>query len=192
MPWKKKFNEEEVLEKAMLAFWRGGFEATSMKNLVDCMGINPGSIYAAFGSKKVLFQRTLELYEAQSNSFLAELEKSHTPRQAIMAMFEHMATDVRDNPDGSGCFLVNSVVESVPKDGEIERIVRSGLDAFDGFMRRMIIEGQKMGEINGDLDPVKTARILHGLVAGGRALSKGRPDYTIMQDIVEHVDKILG
>jgi len=191
MPWEKKFDEEKVLEKAMHAFWRQGYEATSMKTLVGCMGINPGSIYAAYGPKKTLFLKALELYENQAQSFLAELERTHTPRQAIMALFAHMADDVRDNPEGSGCFLVNSVVATSPKDAEIERVVQSGLQAFDDFMRRKIKEGQEMGEINAELDPAKTARILHGLIAGGRALSKGRPGYTIMQDIAEHVEDIL-
>ena len=52
MPWVRQFDESEVLEKAMRAFWAHGFEATSLRDLVDCTGLNRGSIYAAFGDKR--------------------------------------------------------------------------------------------------------------------------------------------
>ena len=46
MPWEKQFDEKAVLDKAMQAFWSRGYEATSMQNLVECTGINRGSLYA--------------------------------------------------------------------------------------------------------------------------------------------------
>ncbi|MEO1378601.1 MAG: TetR family transcriptional regulator, partial [Cyanobacteria bacterium J06635_10] len=48
MARQKEFEKEEVLEKAMEAFLRFGFEGTSMQDLVEIMGINRGSIYATF------------------------------------------------------------------------------------------------------------------------------------------------
>ena len=57
MPWAKSFKTDEALTKAMNAFWARGYEATSMQDLVDCMGIGRGSLYAAFGDKRRLFLR---------------------------------------------------------------------------------------------------------------------------------------
>ena len=191
MPWEKKFDEDEVLDKAMLMFWRQGYEATSMRNLVDCMGINPGSIYAAFGPKKVLFQKALDRYGAQAMSFLSEVEEKHTPRKAILAVFEHMIDDVRDNPDNCGCFMTNSIVEGAPKDDEMDRAVRQGIEEFQAFFRRMIKQGQKTGEINAGLDAARTARILQSLIMGGRMMTRGRGDPTVLEDTVKHVKSIL-
>ena len=50
MPWEKQFDHDEALSKAMGAFWAHGYEATSMQDLVDCMGVNRGSLYATFGA----------------------------------------------------------------------------------------------------------------------------------------------
>ncbi|MBT3307636.1 MAG: TetR/AcrR family transcriptional regulator [Alphaproteobacteria bacterium] len=191
MPWEKQFNEEEVLEKAMLAFWRDGFEATSMKSLVDCMGINPGSIYAAFGNKKDLFKRTLDHYDDQVRDFLTAVEEKNGPHNAIVAVFEHMTEEVRSNPDNCGCFMANSVLEGAPKDKEIDRIVQKSMEEFQGFFSRMINEGQKNGEINAGLDPIRTARILQSLVIGCRAMTRGRSDSSVLEDVTEHVRNFL-
>ena len=51
----KQFNTEEVLEKAIRLFWKQGFHATSMEDLVSTLGINRASMYNTFGSKQVLF-----------------------------------------------------------------------------------------------------------------------------------------
>ncbi len=192
MPWEKSFDVEDALEKATRAFWRHGYEATSMKDLVDCMGIQPGSIYATFGNKKKLFQMALKHYEDQKNLLLADFEKNHTPRNVLIAVFEHIADEVRSDPDNCGCFLINSALEAAPNDKDINRAIRRGFEAFEAFCRRMIEEGQKTGEINADLDPAKTARVLHGLLAGARVLSRNRPGHESAQDIADHVKSILS
>jgi len=50
-----EFDREEVLQKAIGVFWQKGYSATSIKNLVEATGLQPGSIYAAFGDKRGLF-----------------------------------------------------------------------------------------------------------------------------------------
>ncbi len=192
MPRHKKYDEDDVLEKAMEAFWHHGYEATSMKTLVDCMGLNPGSIYAAFGSKKTLFEKTLTHYEDQTSAKLAELEKNRSPQDAIFAVFDHMVEDVQSKSDNCGCFLVNSILEADPKDKTIARAVKRGLDKFEGFMSRMIEKGQASGEIGKDLDPQRTARLLNGLLAGARVMSRGHGDVTILKDVAAHARKILS
>ncbi len=63
MPWGKNYNEAQVLEKAMHAFWARGYEATSMQDLVEATGINRGSIYAAYTNKHTLFMSALRHYD---------------------------------------------------------------------------------------------------------------------------------
>ena len=63
MPWQKSFDSDAVLQKAMEAFWARGYEATSMQDLVHCMGIGRGSLYATFGDKRTLFIQALRRYD---------------------------------------------------------------------------------------------------------------------------------
>ena len=58
----RAFDREAVLRRAMELFWAKGFDHCSMNDLVEAMGINSPSIYAAFGSKEDLFREALALY----------------------------------------------------------------------------------------------------------------------------------
>lgn len=51
MPRVKKFDEKEVLEKAMELFWIQGYHATSIQDLVDHLGINRASLYDTYGER---------------------------------------------------------------------------------------------------------------------------------------------
>lgn len=48
----RAFDAETALDEAMEVFWRHGYEGATIAQLTDAMGINPPSLYAAFGSKR--------------------------------------------------------------------------------------------------------------------------------------------
>ena len=51
MPRTKDFEPQEALDAAMYLFWRKGYEAASMRELLDAMSIGRGSFYDTFGDK---------------------------------------------------------------------------------------------------------------------------------------------
>ena len=78
-----------IMDEAGVLFVRDGYEATSMQDLVDCMGINRGSLYATFGDKRALFIRALRHYDAiHRAAWVARLLATHTPKSAIVAAFD--------------------------------------------------------------------------------------------------------
>src|SRR5260370_27686576 len=58
----KQFDRDEVLDRAMAAFWTRGYEATSIDDLVESTGIGPGILYGTFGDKRQLFLSALDRY----------------------------------------------------------------------------------------------------------------------------------
>src|SRR3989449_11576985 len=60
----REFDHDAALERAIDVFWRHGYEATSVSDLTSAMGINPPSLYAAFGDKEQLFLEAVERYES--------------------------------------------------------------------------------------------------------------------------------
>ena len=46
----------------MMLFWERGYEATSIADLTQALGVTPPSIYTAFGDKKRLFLEAVALY----------------------------------------------------------------------------------------------------------------------------------
>ena len=102
MPWQKNYDEIQVLENAMKAFWVSGYEATSMSDLVAATGINRGSIYAAFEGKHQLFVRALKHYDQKHRvEHLQRLRDEHPPREAIVKAFETAA-----NNHAAVCWLI--------------------------------------------------------------------------------------
>src|SRR5437867_1876189 len=78
----REFDAEQALDAALLLFWRHGYEGTSLAALTDAMGINTPSLYAAFGSKEMLFRRALDRYLQKPASYLPTALKEPTARGA--------------------------------------------------------------------------------------------------------------
>ncbi len=175
----------------MQVFWRQGYEATSIQDLVAAMGINPGSLYPTYGNKRALFIRSLRHYEAL---FLARFEtyaREYSPRRGIIALFNDIVSDALKSKDSSGCLLANTTLEVAPHDEEVAAIVAEGLRKTETFFRDRIKAGQVAGEIPASVNPTQTARVLLSLLNGLRILTRGRPKRPVLDAVVRHVGDCL-
>ncbi len=192
MPWEKTYNERDVLDSAMLAFWRHGYEGTSMQDLVDATGINRGSIYAAFTSKRALFLRALRHYDRiYREQHLRRVSEANPPREAILAAFVSAARKPADANRPWGCLLVNSALELSPHDPEVQVLVQQSLRAVEQFFRIHIEAGQHSGEINAGIDACATAQALLGLFLGLRVLTRAEANPGAIDSIVDQARAML-
>lgn len=192
MPWVKSFDTDAALGKAMEAFWAHGYEATSIQDLVACMGIQRGSLYAAFGDKRSLFLQALRRYDhLHRRSWTDRLASATSGRAAILAAFEGVIAAVLDEQRSEGCLLVNTALELSPHDAEIAAIVADALREVEGFFRVQIERGQAGGEIAAEVDPQETARALLALLAGLRVFARSRPERPLMEAIARQAAALL-
>jgi TetR/AcrR family transcriptional repressor of nem operon len=192
MPWEKTFDTEDALGKAMAAFWARGYEATSMQDLVDCMGVGRGSIYAAFGDKRRLFMRALALYdERHRRGWTERLSGLASPRRAILSAFDEVVAATLDG-SRDGCLLINTGLEMSPHDAEVAAAVSMALGEMEAFFRVMVRRGQVAGEIAMDIDTDEAARGLLALLAGLRVLSRARPDEALLRAVSRQAEALLG
>lgn len=174
MPWEKTFDLDEATDKALQVFWKKGYEATSMADLIAAMQINKGSLYNAFGSKKALFDRALARYDQQNRAKrLAELRTWEDPVAAIDALFTGLVLDARQTPQGLGCFVVNTAQDLPNLPPEVAEIVKGSLDDIEAFFREMIEKGQRDGAISNAIRAEETSQGLLSLFVGMRVLSRG-------------------
>ncbi len=193
MPWEKKYDESEVLERAMQAFWARGYEATSMSDLVEATGINRGSIYAAFTDKRTLFMRALRHYDRIHRAdFLERIAAKHAPREAIVEAFECAArnTGRRGTPDG--CLLVNTALEVSPHDAEVRAFVGACVGQVEAFFFTMIEAAKKDGTIRNSISSRETAQALLGLFLGLRVLTRSSAGKSAVQAITSQARMMLG
>jgi len=174
MPWEKTFDTEDVITRAIKVFWDKGYAATSMADLTKAMGINKGSLYNAFGSKKKLFIRVLQQYDRDrtQRTFNKMLAKE-APLDAITGLFDHVITHNCNTPDNKGCLLVNTALDLPHHDADIQKMVTKSLDNLKDFFEQSIIRGQADGSIPAHINPQTTAHVLRSLIVGLQVLSRG-------------------
>ena len=193
MPRKKQFGVDDVMYKAMVAFWDHGYKATSLQDLVECMGINRASLYDTFGDKYTLFIETLHSYKLiYLKPFFAERMKAYSPRQAILGLFHEVSARVLKGEERNGCFVINTALELSPHDERVAKIVNQSFAHIErNFFRKLIEQGQASGEISRSVVPVTTARALLSQFIGLRVLSRSRPEKALLQSISNQVEALL-
>jgi AcrR family transcriptional regulator len=105
----RSFDRDKALERAMQVFWKQGYEATSIQDLTRAMGINPPSLYAAFGDKERLFMEAVERYERECGPAVAcILDEAPTARGAIERLLTESASQMARSGEPRGCMLINA------------------------------------------------------------------------------------
>src|ERR1700761_1859071 len=56
----REFDMDEALDRAIRVFCEQGYNATSIGDLIDAMGLASGSIYKAFHDKRAVFLAALD------------------------------------------------------------------------------------------------------------------------------------
>jgi TetR/AcrR family transcriptional regulator, transcriptional repressor for nem operon len=111
----RSFNEEAVLDAAAEAFVKGGYEGTSIDDLVKALNLHRGSLYKAFGSKHGLFLAVLRRYV---DTHLANMTQAAlSPRRTVDG-----AGDLSDLD-----LLLIAALERGHRDAEVAAFVRQGL-----------------------------------------------------------------
>ncbi len=192
MPWEKNFDIDLALDEAMAMFWSRGYEATSMRDLVNCMGINRGSLYDTFASKRELFIAALRRYDERCRrARLHSLECEAGPVDSIRQLFEDSVQDLRRDPSHRGCFLTNTALEIAAHDTEIGTIVADSQRDTERFFLRRIEAGQATGEISGRLDSRGAARALLAALLGLLVLARSRPEPALARSIADNAIAML-
>jgi TetR/AcrR family transcriptional repressor of nem operon len=107
----KAFDTQDALRTAMRVFWERGYEATSIQDLVDALGVNRASLYATFGDKAQLFEAALKTYaEEVAATVGAHLRPPHAGKEAVAAYLHALIAQVTEPGAPGGCLLLNTAM----------------------------------------------------------------------------------
>ncbi len=179
----REFDEAEALDAAVECFWSRGYEATSVRDLAERMGITGASLYNAFGDKRALFRRALDEYGARMRERLATLERTHRPREAVVAFIEGAIDRSLADRQRRGCLLVNSALELAPHDPWLRRVIATQLGEIETFFRRALLAAQEQGTVSCAQPADDLARHLLGVLLGLRVLARARPDRALLEGV---------
>lgn len=188
-----ELDREKALHDAMLQFWRRGYHKTSMRDLTEATQLKPGSLYGAFDNKHSLFLRSLDYYSEELKQFVdATLHSNEPPLVRIVLFFKQLLDEMADDPEGRGCLLVNTLLETPPEDDEIlQRATRALAYVEQGF-REVLAEAQERGELASGKDPNSLARLLMTGIFGLRVYNKMQPQRQELDGIVDSLLSTLA
>lgn len=172
----REFDEDEVVTAARDLFWERGYEATSVQDLVDELGLTRGSLYGAFGDKRGLFARALDRYVADTDALFAgaDADGPALPRLRAILM---AALEAPSGAPRRGCMLGNTAVELSGSDPAAADVVRAGFSLTEATFRGLLERAQASGELpRGDAGA--QARLLLALLQGLQVLARTEADPT--------------
>lgn len=114
-----EFNPDLARNNALVLFWRKGYQATSLADLLQAMVISRSSFYAAFVDKRSLFLECLDLFAERTLAVVARARAEMPPMEALQYFFVRSFTGARGSKSHWGCMLVNTVLEMADVDDEL-------------------------------------------------------------------------
>jgi len=188
----REFDEVTALEAAMDCFWHRGYEATSVRDLADKMGLSAPSLYNAYGDKHALFVQALEHYLDQSaRALIKQLENSLPPKQAVRRFIEEIIEHSVSDRERRGCFLINAALEVAPHDKKLGAFVADRFAEIEAFFYRSIKAAQADGAIPRNRDAKDLARLLLGVLLGIRVLARSRPERALLEGVARPAFALL-
>lgn len=188
----KEFDPDQALQAALELFWRRGYEATSMADLVDELGIARASIYGTFGGKRELYLRALERYGEQNAPVLtAELSRPGPVLPAVRAVVRRYAAESAEDGLQRGCFVANTAVELAPHDRVVAHRVEESWGGLETLLTSALVRAEAQGELPAGRDPRALARMLLVLLQGMRVVGKTGEGAARLRDAAEQALALL-
>lgn len=188
----KEFDQDQALNKAIKLFWHKGYAATSIQDLVDCMGIGRRSLYDTFNSKHDLFIAALDRYRDRSyEAALSSGEALVSPKMAIRGIFEGIVAASLADENRKGCFVVNSAVELAGQDEAVTIRAKGGFQDLEFVFHSLLQQAQQADELSPEHDIEALAHYLTNAIFGIRVMSKMNPDKDVLTNVVNLTLSIL-
>ena len=160
------FDKDAALEAAMLVFWERGFEGASMADLTQAMGLNPSSIYAAFGDKHALFSLAVQRYLDSRAQYATEALEEPTLEKVVRALFNNTVAFLTTPGHPPSCMTLAGAmgcsVDAAPARDLMTEVRRQNEVAI----RERLLEARKSGELSKDIDVNDYTRYLSSILAG--------------------------
>jgi AcrR family transcriptional regulator len=160
------FDKDAALEAAMMLFWERGYEGTSMADLTQAMGLNPSSIYAAFGDKHALFQLAVKRYLEMRAQYAGKALEEPTLEKVVRALFDNTVTFLTTPGHPPTCMTLAGAVGcslgATPARDLMTEIRKQNQVA----VKERLLKARKSGELPKGINVDDYTRYLSTIIAG--------------------------
>jgi TetR/AcrR family transcriptional repressor of nem operon len=168
-----QFDPNTALQSAMNVFWRQGYEASSLQDLISAMGLSKSSFYQAFESKQALFKRCIMFYrQGLVDELQGKLSKTDSGKAFIQTLFRDVAKETTGADGRRGCLLMNTASEFAQSDPEIAELVSRSIKNLTQVFELAIEQGQQQGDIPAEKNRRDLANYLVSSISGLKNMVK--------------------
>lgn len=161
----RSFDRDAALRLAMQVFWEKGYESTSISDLTEAMGINPPSLYSAFGDKEKLFLEAIEAYQRRRGDS-CPYEDEPTARGAIERLLTYMAQDLTENSHPRGCLMMMAAATSANTSPALQKVLAQKRAMARENLRLRIKQGMEDGDVPAEADASGLADFYSTMITG--------------------------
>jgi AcrR family transcriptional regulator len=160
------FDKDAALEAAMLLFWERGYEGTSMADLTQAMGLNPSSIYAAFGDKHALFSLAVKRYMDTRAQYATKALEEPTLEKVVRALFENTIAFLTTPGHPPTCMTLAGAMGCSVDAKPARDIVTEIRIQNEVAMKERFLRARRIGELSKDVNVDDYTRYLSTIIAG--------------------------
>jgi len=163
---------QEIIRKAAPIFNQRGYDGAALSDLMRATGLEKGGIYRHFDSKEQLAA------EAFDYAWKLALDTRFDGTQEISNTVDRLKQVVRNFRDRraglvpGGCPLLNTAIDSDDGNPQLRGKARRALSSWLERLRSIIEEGQRRGEVRGDVDSSELATLIVSTLEGSLMVSR--------------------
>tara|TARA_A100001011_G_scaffold376310_1_gene438783 strand:- start:543 stop:1130 length:588 start_codon:yes stop_codon:yes gene_type:complete len=170
----KNFLKESILNDATHIFWKNGFHQTSIKDLVQTLGINRASLYGTFLDKENLFIECFLMYrEGLVSHFNQIFNKEKTIKNGFKSFFDFLKNSYGEDMEKKGCFMCNSYAELLPTQNKvIKQLLNETREIITSLIVKKLQKAQKEKNIHIEINIDIETQSIYTTMIGTAILSK--------------------
>jgi AcrR family transcriptional regulator len=183
----RTFDRDAALAEATHLFWERGYEATSIGELTEAMGIRSGSLYAAFGDKKSLFKEVVRTYgRSPIGLFMGvALQEEPTAYGAFARLLREAAVMYPDPSHPAGCLTISAATNVTVQDAEVQAFLRDLRNANLAVLEARLRTAQQEGELPAGANPRALAGYFAAVIQGMSQRARDGADAAELAEVAE-------
>jgi AcrR family transcriptional regulator len=193
----RAFDLAEALSAAQTVFCAQGYEGASLNALTEAMGINPPSLYSAFGSKEGLFLKVLDHYHQPFADWVSALFAGPlTTCEALTSLIMETAKGHAQATPMKGCLIVNSAIYACRDHPAVAERVAQLVQRNEDMIFARLEEGKARAEIAAHIESRKIACYINGLIQAMAVMARAKQSpeavFAVAETGVATLEALLG
>ena len=181
----RSFDIDRALDRALVVFWRKGYEGASLSDLTKAVGVNRPSLYAAFGDKEALFRKALDRYLKGPAAYTQEALREPTARAVVERLLLGAADLITARRNPGGCLMVQGALACGEAADSIRQELTACRAAGEAAMRRRFERAESEGDLPANVNPADLARYIATVLYGMAVQAAGGASRSKLQRVVE-------